>query len=127
MTGFEPSIIFGTITAAGTIVTILVVIWNDGRTKGEIKQQITALQKDVLRQNGNGSDLAGKVEHIIINKVEKGDCNHLHTELSNQITCVHGRIDDLYTQRQESENRILTAIRTPHNTGRSHARQTPSN
>jgi len=108
MTQLEPSLIFGIITAAGTISTILVVIWNNGRNRGEIKQQITALQADVIRQNGTDSHLLEKVEH----KVEKNDCIRVHAELATQITGVHTRIDDLYTQRQQSEDRIITAIRT---------------
>lgn len=102
----EPSLIFGIITATGTVITIAVIIWNDGKTKGEIKQQITALKADVLRQNGNGSLLSEKVN----GKVEKDDCVRIHAELATQITGIHVRIDDLYAQRQESENRILTAI-----------------
>ncbi len=107
MPSVDSSLIFGVITAAGTISTILIVIWNDGKTKGEIKQQITALQKDVIRQNGNGSHLSEKVEL----KVDRDDCIRVQAELSAQITGVHGRIDDLYSQRQESEDRILAAIR----------------
>lgn len=90
----EISLIFGVITAAGTIVTILVVIWNDGKTKGEIKQQITALQKDVIRQNGDGSYLSKKIER----KVDKDDCIRLHAELT--------------TDRQQSEDRIISAIKS---------------
>jgi len=111
MTPLEPSLVFVIITAAGTACTILVVIWNNGKNRGVINGQIEKLQADVTRQNGNGSDLSEKVERNLIQKVEKDDCSRVHAELSTQIKDVHGRIDDLYTQRQLSEDRILAAIK----------------
>lgn len=96
----DTTLIFGIITAAGTFITIAVIIWNDGKTKGEIKQQITALQKDVIRQNGDGSQLSEKVER----KVEKDDCIRIHDQLTISIT-------ELLSERQQSEERIITAIR----------------
>jgi len=106
MPQLEPSLIFGIITAAGTVITILVIIWNDGKTKGEIKQQIVNLQKDVIRQNGDGSELSEKVE----NKVEKDDCIRLHTDLNTSISGMNNRFTELLKQRSESEDRIITAI-----------------
>ena len=103
----EPSLIFGIFTAAGTVITILVVIWNDGKTKGEIKQQITALQANVIRQNGDGSQLSEKVER----KVEKDDCIRVHANLDTSITEISGRFTELLNERQQSEDRILAAIK----------------
>jgi len=87
MPTLEPSMIFGIITAAGTACTILVIIWNDGKTKGEIRQQIIALQKDVLRQNGTDAS--------IIKSIEK----------------INGRFTDIVLDSQSSEERILAAIK----------------
>lgn len=107
MQPLEPSLIFGIITAAGTFITIFVVIWNDGKTKGEIRQQITALQADVTRQNGNGSHLSDKVERM----VEKDDCIRIHSDLTTSISEINGRFTNLSSERQQSEDRILTAIK----------------
>jgi hypothetical protein len=104
MTGIEPSIVFSIITAIGTTCTILVIIWNSGKTIGEIKTHIVSLQKDIVRQNGTGSDLLGKVERNMKEKVERDDCIRIHADLAKSIS-------ELYSQRQLSEERILAAIR----------------
>lgn len=96
----DTTLIFGIITAAGTFITIFVIIWNDGKTKGEIKEQIVALQKDVIRQNGDGSQLSEKVEL----KVDKDDCIRVHADLTTYIS-------EINSGRQQSEERIITAIR----------------
>jgi len=103
----EPSLIFGTITATGTFITIAVIVWNDGRTKGQIKQQIIALQADVTRQNINDSALSDKIAHT----VDKADCIRAHDDLNTTISGVNERLNTYLSERQQSEDRILAAIR----------------
>ena len=102
----EPTLMFGIITAGGTLVTIAVVVWNNGKRMGTLTGQITALQADVTRQNGNTDTLFKQVG----DKVSKPDCDRTHDGLIRTISEINTHLLELHTQREQSEIRILSAI-----------------